>query len=157
MQIPFEVTNSAPSCCPCSPPHPLSLGTLWEFVSIKMLLKSQLTILCTEETSEILVVSEEEPQRNSLQLLQEPGQEQAAADRPVGRRGFGGARELGQTTLVPAALLENPKNQEPEDPERDQLIIRDSQEEQDATEGGMWGSTGCPWLLSTRHSVLSSF
>ncbi|XP_020038761.1 Golgi membrane protein 1 [Castor canadensis] len=89
-----------------------------------------------KETSEILVVSEEEPQRNSLQLLQEPGQEQAAADRPVGRRGFGGARELGQTTLVPAALLENPKNQEPEDPERDQLIIRDSQEEQDATEGG---------------------
>lgn len=86
-------------------------------------------ILCTEETNEIQVVSEEEPQRESLRLPQEPSQEQVVADRPVGGRGFGGAGELSQPAQVP-------ENQENEDPERDQLVIRDGQEEQDTARKG---------------------
>ncbi|XP_047381617.1 Golgi membrane protein 1 isoform X1 [Sciurus carolinensis] len=80
-----------------------------------------------EETNEIQVVSEEEPQRDSLQLPQEPHQGQAV-ERPVGGRGFGRA-ELSQTAQVP-------ENQESEDPERDQLVIRDGQEEQDTAREG---------------------
>ncbi|KAM5183271.1 Golgi membrane protein 1 isoform 1-T1 [Callospermophilus lateralis] len=83
-----------------------------------------------EETNEIQVVSEEEPQRDSLLLLppQEPSHKQAVEDKPVGGRGFVGA-ELSQTPQAP-------ENQEGEDPERDQLVIRDGQEEQDAAKEG---------------------
>uniref|UniRef100_A0A8D2DYX6 Golgi membrane protein 1 n=1 Tax=Sciurus vulgaris TaxID=55149 RepID=A0A8D2DYX6_SCIVU len=80
-----------------------------------------------EETNEIQVVSEEEPQRDSLRLPQEPHQQ--AVERPVGGRGFGRAGELSQTAQVP-------ENQESEDPERDQLVIRDGQEEQDTAREG---------------------
>ncbi|XP_075855190.1 Golgi membrane protein 1-like isoform X2 [Microcebus murinus] len=90
-----------------------------------------------EETNEIQFVSEKEPQRDSLGLLQEPGQEQAVEDRPVGGRDLGRARELSRTPQVPAALLLSQENQETEDPERDQLVIPDGQEEeQDAAEEG---------------------
>ncbi|XP_009001845.4 Golgi membrane protein 1 [Callithrix jacchus] len=90
-----------------------------------------------EEANEIQVVSEEEPQRDRLQLPQEPGREQVAEDRPVGRRGFGGTRELGQTPQVAAALSVSQENQEAEGPERDQLVIPDGQEEeQEAAEEG---------------------
>lgn len=68
------------------------------------------------------------PQKDSLRLPQEPSQEQAVEDRPVGGIGFGGA-ELSQTAQVP-------ENQESEDPERDQLVIRDGQEEQDPAREG---------------------
>lgn len=88
-----------------------------------------------EETNEIQGVSQEQPQRDRLGLLQEPGPGQAAEDRPVGRRGFGGATELGQTPQVPAVLLVSQENQETEDLERDQLVIRDGQEEQQDTAG----------------------
>nr|XP_012642717.1 Golgi membrane protein 1 isoform X3 [Microcebus murinus] len=90
-----------------------------------------------EETNEIQFVSEKEPQRDSLGLPQEPGQEQAVEDRPVGGRDLGRARELSRTPQVPAALLLSQENQETEDPERDQLVIPDGQEEeQDAAEEG---------------------
>ncbi|XP_003267542.3 Golgi membrane protein 1 [Nomascus leucogenys] len=83
-----------------------------------------------EETNEIQVVNEEEPQRDRLGLPQEPGREQVVEDRPVGGRGFGGARELGQTPQVPAALSVSQENPEMEGPERDQLVIPDGQEEE---------------------------
>ncbi|XP_012495513.1 PREDICTED: Golgi membrane protein 1 [Propithecus coquereli] len=90
-----------------------------------------------EETNEIQFVSKKEPQRDSLGLPQEPGREQAVEDRPVGRRGLGGARELSRTPQVPAALLLSQENQETEGLERDQLVIPDGQEEeQDAAEEG---------------------
>ncbi|XP_011801281.1 PREDICTED: Golgi membrane protein 1 isoform X2 [Colobus angolensis palliatus] len=90
-----------------------------------------------EEINEIQVVSEEEPQRDRLGLPQEPGREQVVEDRPVDGRGFGGARELGQTPQVPAALSVSQENAEMEGPERDQLVIPDGQEEeQDAAREG---------------------
>ncbi|XP_055128060.1 Golgi membrane protein 1 isoform X2 [Symphalangus syndactylus] len=84
-----------------------------------------------EETNEIQVVNEEEPQRDRLGLPQEPGREQVVEDRPVGGRGFGGARELGQTPQVPAALSVSQENPEMEGPERDQLVIPNGQEEEE--------------------------
>ncbi|XP_007937219.1 Golgi membrane protein 1 [Orycteropus afer afer] len=92
-----------------------------------------------EETNEIQVVSKEETKRLSLGLPQEPGQEQATEDNTLMKgRNVGEARELGQTPEVPAALLTSQENTEPEDPERDQLIISEGQEEeeQDAEEQG---------------------
>ncbi|XDB53353.1 hypothetical protein AB1E18_006874 [Capra hircus] len=91
-----------------------------------------------EETKEIQVVSEEELQRDSVALPKEPGQEQAVeGDRQVGGKGNGEPGELGQIPQVPAALLASQENQEVEDPERDQLVVRDGQEErQDADEEG---------------------
>uniref|UniRef100_A0A2K5ZYD4 Golgi membrane protein 1 n=1 Tax=Mandrillus leucophaeus TaxID=9568 RepID=A0A2K5ZYD4_MANLE len=83
-----------------------------------------------EEINEIQVVSEEGPQRDRLGLPQEPGREQVVEDRPVDGRGFGGARELGQTPQVPAALSVSQENPEMEGPERDQLVIPDGQEEE---------------------------
>ncbi|XP_055283691.1 Golgi membrane protein 1 [Moschus berezovskii] len=87
-----------------------------------------------EETKEIQVVSEEELQRDSLALPKEPGREQAVeGDRQVGGKDNGEPGELGQIPQVPAALLASQENQEAEGPERDQLVIRDGQEEgQDA-------------------------
>ncbi|ELR52897.1 Golgi membrane protein 1 [Bos mutus] len=91
-----------------------------------------------EETKEIQVVSEEELQRDSLALPKEPGREQEVeGDRQVGGKGNGEPGELGQIPQVPAALLASQENQEAEGPERDQLVIRDGQEEgQDADEEG---------------------
>nr|XP_020737841.1 Golgi membrane protein 1 isoform X2 [Odocoileus virginianus texanus] len=91
-----------------------------------------------EETKEIQVVSEEEPQRDGLVLPKEPGPEQAVeGDGQVGGKGNGEPGELGQIAQAPAALLASQENQEAEGPERDQLVIRDGQEEgQDADEAG---------------------
>lgn len=91
-----------------------------------------------EETNDIPVISEEELQRGSLGLPPEPDLKQAVEeDRQAGGRGLGGAGDFGRTPQVPAALLMSQENQEAEDPERDQLVIRDGQEEeQDAGEEG---------------------
>ncbi|XP_059513076.1 Golgi membrane protein 1 isoform X2 [Myotis daubentonii] len=90
-----------------------------------------------EETNDIQVISEEALRRDSQALPQEPDREQAVeADRRAGGRGTGDARDPGQTPQVPATLLsqENQEVEEPE-PERDQLVVRDGQEEeQDADE-----------------------
>lgn len=100
-----------------------------------MLVTSQLTVLCTEETNEVQVVSEEALQRDSPGLPHEPGQEQAVEeDRRAGGKGVG---EVGRTPQVPATLLESQENQEMEGPARDQLVIPDGQEEeQDADKEG---------------------
>lgn len=90
-----------------------------------------------EETNDIPVISEEELRRGRLGLPPEPDLKQAVEeDRQAGGRGPGGAGDLGRTPQVPAALLMSQENQEAEDPERDQLVIRDGQEEQDADEEG---------------------
>lgn len=90
----------------------------------------------TEETNDIQVISEE-LRRDSLGLPPEPDLKQAVEeDRQAGGRGVGDAGDLGQTPQVPAALLMSHENEE-DDPERDQLVIRDGQEEeQDAAEEG---------------------
>lgn len=51
---------------------------------------------------------------------------------------MGDAGDLGPTPQVPAALLLSQENQEVEEPERDQLVIRDGQEEEQGAgeEGG---------------------
>ncbi|XP_036186548.1 Golgi membrane protein 1 isoform X1 [Myotis myotis] len=91
-----------------------------------------------EETNDIQVISEEALRRDSQALPQEPDHEQAVeADRHAGGRGTGDARDPGQTAQVPATLLMSQENQEVEEPERDQLVVRDGQEEeQDADEEG---------------------
>ncbi|XP_004862509.2 Golgi membrane protein 1 isoform X1 [Heterocephalus glaber] len=89
-----------------------------------------------EQTNEIQGVSEEEPERDSGGPPREPGQGQAEEDSPMHGRGLGGAGEIGHTIQVPAALLARPENQEPEEPERDQLVIREGPEEQAAAKGG---------------------
>ncbi|XP_004381373.1 Golgi membrane protein 1 [Trichechus manatus latirostris] len=84
-----------------------------------------------EETNEIQVVREEDTQRLGLGLPQEPGQAPAAKDdKLVEGKGVGGARELGQTPQLPAALLASQENIETDGPERDQLVIREDQEEE---------------------------
>ncbi|KAM6169952.1 Golgi membrane protein 1 [Rhynchocyon petersi] len=92
-----------------------------------------------EETNEIQIASEEEAQRVSMGLPQEPGQEQATKDNTlIEGRGVVDARELGQTPQVPAVLLVSQENNEPEDPEQDQLIVSEGQDdkEQGADEQG---------------------
>lgn len=90
----------------------------------------------TEETNDIQVISEE-LRRDSLGLPPEPDLKQAVEeDGQAGGRGMGDAGDLGQTPQVPAALLMSQENEAAEDPERDQLVIRDGQEEQDADEEG---------------------
>ncbi|KAF6327391.1 golgi membrane protein 1 [Rhinolophus ferrumequinum] len=91
-----------------------------------------------EETNDIQVISEEELRRDRLGLPPEPDPKLAVEeDRQASERGLGGAGDLGRTPQVPAALLMSQENQEAEDPERDQLVIRDGQEEeQDADEEG---------------------
>lgn len=91
-----------------------------------------------EETNDIPVISEEELRRGRLGLPPEPDLKQAVEeDRQAGGRGLGGAGDFGRTPQVPAALLMSQENQEAEDPERDELVIRDGQEEeQDADEEG---------------------
>ncbi|XP_023554901.1 Golgi membrane protein 1 isoform X2 [Octodon degus] len=84
-----------------------------------------------EETNEIPDVSEE-VQRNSGGLPQEPGQGKAAENMAKGGKGFGGAGELSRTIQVPAVLSVSPENQAAEEPERDQLVIREGPEEQAA-------------------------
>lgn len=95
-------------------------------------------VLCTEETNDIQVISEEALRRDSQVLPQEPDHEQAVeADRHAGGRGTGDARDPGQTPQVPATQLMSQENQEVEEPEREQLVVRDGQEEeQDADEEG---------------------
>ncbi|XP_012886531.1 PREDICTED: Golgi membrane protein 1 [Dipodomys ordii] len=87
-----------------------------------------------DKTNKIQVLIEE-PERDSLGLPQEPGQGQAVEDR-LGTGGFVGAGKLGQTTQAPAVLLTRPANKEPEDPEREQLVIQDGQVEQGTLEEG---------------------
>lgn len=95
------------------------------------------SVLCTEETNDIQVISEGELQRDSLGLPPAPDQEQAVEeDRHAGGRGVGDAGGLGLTPQVPAALAVSQGNENMEDLERDQLVIRDGQEEQDADEQG---------------------
>ncbi|KAM6152215.1 Golgi membrane protein 1 [Erethizon dorsatum] len=89
-----------------------------------------------EETNAIQGVSKQEAQRDRGGLPREPGQGQAAEDTAVGSRGLGGAGQLGRPTQVPAVLSSSPENQEPEEPERDQLVIREGREEQAAAEEG---------------------
>ncbi|XP_005387979.1 PREDICTED: Golgi membrane protein 1 [Chinchilla lanigera] len=89
-----------------------------------------------EETNEIQPVSEEAAQRDSGVLPREPGQGQAAQDMAVAGEGLGGAGELVRTTQVPVALSSSPEHQEPEEPERDQLVIREGPEEQAAAREG---------------------
>ncbi|XP_008140237.2 Golgi membrane protein 1 [Eptesicus fuscus] len=91
-----------------------------------------------EETNDIQVISEEALRRDSQALPQEPDHKRAVeADRHAGERGMGDAGDLGQTPQVPATLLMSLENQEVEEPERDQLVVRDGQEEeQDADEEG---------------------
>lgn len=117
-----------------------------------MLVRSQLTVPCTEETNEIQVASEEELPRDSLGLPPEPGREQAVeADAAAAGRGPGGAGAVGQTARAPAARLAGQENRDAEDLEREQLVIPDGQEEeeQDAAEEG-----GCAalWVVSGLRS-----
>lgn len=58
------------------------------------------------------------------------------AERPAGGRAAGDAGDLGQAPQVPATLLMSQENQEGEELERDQLVVRDGQEEPDADEEG---------------------
>ncbi|XP_003407809.1 Golgi membrane protein 1 [Loxodonta africana] len=89
-----------------------------------------------EEANEIQVVQEEDARRPNLRLPQEPGPVQAAEDNKlVEERGVGEARELGQAPQMPAALLGSQEKMEPDDPERDQLVIRDVQEEEHGADG----------------------
>ncbi|XP_045154552.1 Golgi membrane protein 1 isoform X3 [Echinops telfairi] len=91
-----------------------------------------------EETNEIQMVNEEETQIPGLP--QEPALEQATKDDKLSEgRGVGEAGELGQTSQVSAALLANQENAEDEDPERDQLIIREAQEEEEEQGAGERG------------------
>ncbi|XP_016078361.1 PREDICTED: Golgi membrane protein 1 [Miniopterus natalensis] len=90
-----------------------------------------------EETNDIQVVSEEALRRDSLGLPQEAEHEQAVeAEKPAGGRAAGDAGDLGQAPQVPATLLMSQENQEGEELERDQLVVRDGQEEPDADEEG---------------------
>ncbi|XP_037349597.1 Golgi membrane protein 1 [Talpa occidentalis] len=89
----------------------------------------------TADTNEIQVVSEEEVPRDSPGLPQEPGKGQALEDDGlVDERGIGEAGDVRETPQVPAVPLASQENQETEGPERDQLVIRDGQEQQDADE-----------------------
>ncbi|XP_006916141.1 Golgi membrane protein 1 [Pteropus alecto] len=84
-----------------------------------------------EETSDIQVLSEGELRRDSLGLPPAPDQEQAVEeDRHAGGKGMGDAGGLGLTPQVPAALVVSHGNQNAEDLEQDQLVIRDGQEEE---------------------------
>lgn len=96
------------------------------------------SVLCTEETSDIQVLSEGELRRDSLGLPPAPDQEQAVEeDRHAGGKGMGDAGGLGLTPQVPAALVVSHGNQNAEDLEQGQLVIRDGQEEeQDADKQG---------------------
>ncbi|XP_021070893.1 Golgi membrane protein 1 [Mus pahari] len=79
-----------------------------------------------EETNEIQAVGEE----RSLRLTKASVQGQEAAD---GTRV--GAEKLDQHTQAPAGLLARPE-EDSQYPEREQLVIRDSQEQQHAAEEG---------------------
>ncbi|XP_066113063.1 Golgi membrane protein 1 [Saccopteryx bilineata] len=92
-----------------------------------------------EETNDIRVVSEEELRRDSPKLPPRPEPERAMEEDV--RAGEGGARDTGDagpTPRAPTALLLSQENaEEAEEPERDQLVVRDGQEEeQGASEEG---------------------
>ncbi|XP_036289524.1 Golgi membrane protein 1 isoform X1 [Pipistrellus kuhlii] len=92
-----------------------------------------------EETNDIQVISKEALRRDGQALPQEPDHKQQAVEaggRPGGR-GMGDVRDLGQTPRMPATLLMSQEDQEVEEPEQDQLVVRDGQEEEpDADEEG---------------------
>ncbi|CAK6433910.1 unnamed protein product [Pipistrellus nathusii] len=92
-----------------------------------------------EETNDIQVISEEALRRDGQALPQEPDHEQQAVEangRPAGR-GMGAAQDLGQAPRMPATLLLSQEDQEVEEPEQDQLVVRDGPEEElDADEEG---------------------
>ncbi|XP_034366810.1 Golgi membrane protein 1 isoform X2 [Arvicanthis niloticus] len=77
-----------------------------------------------EETNEIQVVSEE----RGLQLMKASVQRQAVVDGTLV-----GTEKLDQNTQAPVALMARPE-EEPQYPEREQLVIRDGQEQQHAAE-----------------------
>ncbi|XP_034366809.1 Golgi membrane protein 1 isoform X1 [Arvicanthis niloticus] len=79
-----------------------------------------------EETNEIQVVSEE----RGLQLMKASVQRQAVVDGTLV-----GTEKLDQNTQAPVALMARPE-EEPQYPEREQLVIRDGQEQQHAAEEG---------------------
>ncbi|XP_032333375.1 Golgi membrane protein 1 [Camelus ferus] len=86
-----------------------------------------------EGAPEMQVVSKEELQRDGPGLPQEPGREPAAdQDGRVAARGGAepGEAAPGQTPRVPAALLASQEDPEEEGPEREQLVLRDGQEEE---------------------------
>ncbi|XP_036289525.1 Golgi membrane protein 1 isoform X2 [Pipistrellus kuhlii] len=85
-----------------------------------------------EETNDIQVISKEALRRDGQALPQEPDHKQQAVEaggRPGGR-GMGDVRDLGQTPRMPATLLMSQEDQEVEEPEQDQLVVRDGQEEE---------------------------
>ncbi|XP_040819343.1 Golgi membrane protein 1 isoform X2 [Ochotona curzoniae] len=89
-----------------------------------------------KESNVIQVVSQEEPSKGSLNLPQEPGQENVPDPQAVDGQDAGGAGGPGQNPQVSPDQLGSQEREESEVPERDQLIIRDGQEEQDAAGKG---------------------
>ncbi|KAM8803619.1 Golgi membrane protein 1 [Rhynchonycteris naso] len=86
-----------------------------------------------EETNDIRVVSEEELRRDSLEPVVEK-------DRLAGGGGAGDTGDAGRTPRAPTPLLLSQENaeveaeaEEPEELERDQLVVRDGQEEEQGT------------------------
>lgn len=89
-------------------------------------------VLCAEETDELQAVSEEEPPKDSPGLPRAPGRERDAEE--AGPEAGAAGRAAG----APAAMPASRENPDPEDLEREQLVIPDGQEEegQDAGEAG---------------------
>ncbi|XP_040476122.1 Golgi membrane protein 1 isoform X2 [Ursus maritimus] len=85
-----------------------------------------------EETDELQAVSEEEPPKDSPGLPRAPGRERDAEE--AGPEAGAARRAAG----APAAMPASRENPDPEDLEREQLVIPDGQEEegQDAGEAG---------------------
>ncbi|XP_003475114.1 Golgi membrane protein 1 [Cavia porcellus] len=104
--------------------------------------KGVLDLKGQEETNEIQGMSEE-ARRAGDEQPREPGRGQDAEDTAAAGRALEGAGEVGRTSQVLAVLSLSPENQEPEEPERDQFVIREGQEEPAAAEeGGNQQKTG---------------
>lgn len=118
------------------PTAPQAPGTEWrEPVVCVAGEMTAVCVLCTE-SNVIQVVSQEEPSKGSLNLPQEPGQENVPDPQAVDGQDAGGAGGPGQNPQVSPDQLGSQEREESEVPERDQLIIRDGQEEQDAAGKG---------------------
>ncbi|XP_004581307.2 Golgi membrane protein 1 [Ochotona princeps] len=117
--------EKAPSAQEARPPAP-STAVVLEMKRIQ-----------EKESSVIQVVSREEPP-DGLNLPQEPEQEKVPDPQAVDGQGARGAGGPGPSPQVPPAQLGSQEREESEVPERDQLVIRDGQEEQDAA--GIGGS-----------------
>lgn len=128
-----------------SPPLGSTLGIGWHryFLTRVMSAWSQLTTFCAEETNEIQGMSEE-ARRAGDEQPREPGRGQDAEDTAAAGRALEGAGEVGRTSQVLAVLSLSPENQEPEEPERDQFVIREGQEEPAAAEEGGCGPSATP-------------